>query len=70
MPKPLAIERSEIIELAEESDWKIESVSRVNYKGNYEAIADFCGKKNLNILLDNEGFTRLPSWHVILRTNI
>ncbi|MCG7500095.1 class I SAM-dependent methyltransferase [Vibrio sp. Of7-15] len=70
MPKPLAIELSEIIDLAEKSDWKIESVSRVNYKGNYDSIADFCEKKNLNILLDEEGFTRLPSWHVILKSSL
>ncbi|MBD2802611.1 class I SAM-dependent methyltransferase [Xenorhabdus sp. M] len=68
MPKPLAIELSEIVDTAEKSGWQIESVSRVEYKGNAEAIADFCKKKNLTILLDEEGLTRLPSWHVILKT--
>ncbi|WP_119343965.1 class I SAM-dependent methyltransferase [Facilibium subflavum] len=70
MPKPLAIELSQIADTAEKSGWQIEAVSRVEYKGNAEAIIDFCEKKNLTILLDEAGHTRLPSWHIILKTII
>ncbi|WP_211225164.1 class I SAM-dependent methyltransferase [Photobacterium halotolerans] len=70
MPKPLAIELSEIIQLAEINDWAIQSVERVTYKGNAGAISDFQKKKNLNILTDENGLTCLPSWHVILKVKI
>ncbi|MGD8165406.1 class I SAM-dependent methyltransferase [Pantoea sp. FN0307] len=67
MPLPLAIQLSEICSNAEISGWSVTSVSRVEYKGNAAAIADFCKKKNLEIFLDDEGFTRLPCWHVTLK---
>ncbi|HYQ43255.1 MAG TPA: class I SAM-dependent methyltransferase [Polyangiaceae bacterium] len=70
MPKPLAIELSEIAEFAEQSGFCVSSVARVEYKGNRAAIEDFCKKKGLDIRLDDEGRSRLPAWHVTLRTTI
>ncbi|WP_212112452.1 class I SAM-dependent methyltransferase [Bartonella queenslandensis] len=67
MPLPLAIQLSEICYNAEATGWSINSVSRVEYKGNADAITDFCERKNLIILTDNAGFTRLPCWHVVLQ---
>lgn len=66
MPLPLAVQLSEIAANAENNGWQIAAVSRVEYKGNAEAISDFSKKKNLTILLDEEGLTRLPCWHVVL----
>ncbi|MCL6413062.1 methyltransferase domain-containing protein [Pantoea agglomerans] len=65
MPVPLAIHLSEICSNAENAGWDVISVDRVEYKGNAQAIADFCKKKNLTILTDEVGFTRLPCWHVV-----
>ncbi|NOF42591.1 class I SAM-dependent methyltransferase [Vibrio cholerae] len=70
MPKPLSIELSEIIQLAEINGWAIQSVERVIYKGNADAISDFQKKKNLSIITDENGLTCLPSWHVILKVKI
>ncbi|CAK2533439.1 Methyltransferase family protein [Vibrio crassostreae] len=70
MPKPLSIKLSEIIYLAEINDWAIQSVERVIYKGNAEAISDFKKKNNLSIITDKNGLTCLPSWHIILKVKI
>jgi len=70
MPKPLAIELSEIASFAEQAGWRVSSVTRVEYKGNRAAIEDFCKKKGLDIHLDDEGRSRLPAWHVTLQTTI
>ena len=70
MPKSLASELSEIAALAEQSDWRIHSATRVEYKGNRAAIEDFSKKKGLDIELDDAGRSRLPAWHLTLRTTL
>ena len=70
MPKPLASELSDIALLAEQSGWRIKSVERVEYKGNREAIDDFCKKKGLDIRLDDAGRSRLPAWHLTWQTTL
>lgn len=70
MPKPLASELSEIAALVEQSGWRIHSATRVEYKGNRAAIEDFCRKKGLEIGLDDAGRSRLPAWHLTLRTTL
>lgn len=67
MPLPLAIPLSDICKNAEMSGWNIISSTQTEYKGNAQAIVDFCEKKNLKILIDEKGFTRLPCWHVTLK---
>ncbi|MGY3961906.1 class I SAM-dependent methyltransferase [Aeromonas popoffii] len=66
MPRPLSSHLSEIVTLAEEAGWSIHTVERVDYRGNAVAIQDFAQKKGLNIQLDDQGRTLLPSWHVEL----
>jgi SAM-dependent methyltransferase len=70
MPKPLASELSELASTVESCGWKIQSVVREEYKGNAAAIEDFQQKKSLKIQLDEQGRTRLPVWHVILKTSL
>jgi ubiquinone/menaquinone biosynthesis C-methylase UbiE len=67
MPKPLASELSEISNIIECSGWNIQSVQTSEYKGNAAAIVDFQKKKGLNIQLDDQGRTKLPVWHLILK---
>ncbi|PLY42148.1 SAM-dependent methyltransferase [Janthinobacterium sp. ROICE36] len=70
MPKPLASELSEIASTAESAGWKIKLAERIEYKGNAAAIAEFQKKKGLNIQIDENGWTKLPAWHLILQVNI
>ncbi len=67
MPKPLANELSDIAHNIELSGWKIQSVKRIEYKGNAAAIEDFQKKKKLNIQIDTCGRTKLPAWHLALQ---
>lgn len=68
MPRPLASQLSELANNVEKSGWKIELAKRVEYKGNASAIEDFQKKKGLKIRVDEQGRTRLPSWHLVLKT--
>lgn len=67
MPKPLASELSEIASNVESSGWKIMLVERTEYKGNAAAIQDYQKKEKLSIRIDDQGRTRLPSWHLTLQ---
>jgi SAM-dependent methyltransferase len=67
MPRPLASELSQIASVAEAAGWQVLRAERVEYKGNAEAIEDFCRAKGLTIKVDEQGRSRLPAWHLTHR---